>query len=383
MDQERHLKKVKEAIKNNLKDIVGEHDLITKDGDKIIRVPVRGLDLPDFRFGRNDKGVGQGDGGSEVGDVIGQEPGGQGPGKGKQAGQEPGVDYYEVDITVDELAELVFADLALPFILPKGGRLIKTNEVEFDELSHQGLMPNLDKKYTLRRHLKRKAMGGVKNPKVGGETRWDRIIDDDLMFKIWDEKERPLSQAAVIAMRDVSGSMGEFEKYISRSFYLWMVRFLRSRYQEVKIVFITHHTEAKEVNEEAFFNLGESGGTKVSSAYALADKIIDERFPISQWNIYPFHFSDGDNWGDVDNNECIKYINKLLGPDINNPRCNVFGYGEIREGGRGSYATSTLMKAYEVIKNPRFIRVTLTQKPDVYMALKEFFKKDRVLKMEF
>ena len=91
--------------------------------------------------------------------------------------------------------------------------------------------------------------------------------------------------------------MGEFEKYITRSFYFWMVRFLRQKYDHVRIVFITHHTEAREVDEDSFFKLGESGGTRVSSAYQLAVDVIKERFDPQFWNIYPFHFSDGDNWG--------------------------------------------------------------------------------------
>ena len=94
----------------------------------------------------------------------------------------------------------------------------------------------------------------------------------------------------VIAMRDVSGCMGEFEKYISRSFYFWMVRFLRTKYETVQIVFITHHTDAKEVDEEAFFNLGESGGTKVSSAYQLALDIVNERYEPSSVEHLPLPF---------------------------------------------------------------------------------------------
>ena len=120
--------------------------------------------------------------------------------------------------------------------------------------------------------------------------------------------------------------MGEFEKYISRSFYFWMVRFLRTKYNNVKIVFITHHTEAKEVDEETFFTLGESGGTQVSSAYELA--LRDHRGALSpdDWNIYPFHFSRRRQLGPWDNERCVKLVNELM------QRCNLFGYGEIREG---------------------------------------------------
>jgi uncharacterized sporulation protein YeaH/YhbH (DUF444 family) len=168
-------------------------------------------------------------------------------------------------------------------------------------------------------------------------------------------------------MMDVSGSMGEFEKYIARSFYFWMVRFLRTKYNNVQIVFISHHTEAKEVTEEEFFHKGESGGTQVSSAYELALQIIKERYNPDDWNIYPFHFSDGDNWPS-DNDECRALAEQLLA------RSNQLGYGEIRPQ-RHSYG-STLMSALERLDSPKFQSVVITQKGDVYPALRQFFAVD-------
>jgi sporulation protein YhbH len=358
IDQARHNEKVKEAIKGNLGSIVGEESIITSDGKKVVKVPIRSLDLPRFRFdrGRN-KQVGQGEGDSQVGDVLGVEPSSQGPGAGKQAGEMPGIDYYEAEVTVDELAALVFEDLGLPFLQPKGHAIVPSEDVRFNEVRRRGIMSNLDKRRTIRENLFRNARAG--------RPVFDGLSNDDLRFKTWERHVKEECNAVVIAMRDVSGSMGEFEKYISRSFYFWMVRFLRTRYSQVEIVFITHHTEAKEVDEDAFFNLGESGGTKVSSAYQLALEIVDQRYPPSEWNIYPFHFSDGDNWGEVDNQRCLDLVGGLL------ERGNAFGYGEIQEGGRRSL--STLMSTFTAISDPRFIGVTITSKEDVYPALKQFF----------
>jgi hypothetical protein len=159
-------------------------------------------------------------------------------------------------------------------------------------------------------------------------------------------------------------SMGEFEKYIARSFYFWMVRFLRTKYNNVQIVFISHHTEAKEVTEEEFFHKGESGGTQVSSAYELALEIIRARYNPDDWNIYPFHFSDGDNlpW---DNDRCVQLVTRLM------ELCNIFGYGEIREGHYRS--PSTLMSAYNKISDRKFTAVTISDKKEVYPALRKFF----------
>jgi sporulation protein YhbH len=366
IDQARHNERVKEAIKDSLGEIVSEESIITSDGKKIVKVPIRSLELPRFRFDRGKKNqTGQGQGKSKVGDVIGQEPGqGQGPGRGKQAGETPGIDYYEAEITVDELAALMFEDLGLPFLKPKGRALVESEDVRFDEVRRTGPMSNLDKRRTIRENLVRNARAGRRG--FGG------IQNDDLRFKTWERHIKEESNAVVIAMRDVSGSMGEFEKYITRSFYFWMVRFLRTRYTQVQIVFITHHTEAKEVDEDTFFNLGESGGTKVSSAYQLALDIANERYPASEWNTYPFHFSDGDNWGEVDNQRCLDLVKKLLAC------CNVFGYGEIQEGKRRS--PSTLMSAFQGLVEPRFIGVTISAKEEVFPALRAFFStRDDVL----
>ncbi len=358
IDQARHNAKVKEAIKGNLPAIVGEEAIITSDGDRVVKVPIRSLELPRFRFGENQGArAGQGPGGSRPGDVIDQEPGGQGPGRGKGAGEMPGVDYYEAELTIDEIAALVFEDLGLPFLKPKSRHQIEAETIRFDDVRRQGIMPNLDKRRTMLENVRRNARAGT--AAFGG------LSTDDLRFKTWQPTVTQENNAAVIAMRDVSGSMGEFEKYITRSFYFWMVRFLRSKYANVEIVFITHHTEAKEVDEDAFFNLGESGGTKVSSAYRLALDVMTERYDPSQWNVYAFHFSDGDNWGDVDNQRCLELVTAIL------ERANAFGYGEIQEG--RSSSPSTLMQAFSPIQEPGFIRVTIGGKDDVYPALRTFF----------
>ncbi|MCA1596320.1 MAG: DUF444 family protein [Chloroflexi bacterium] len=190
------------------------------------------------------------------------------------------------------------------------------------------------------------------------------LKNEDLRFKTWEPDIRFESNAVVLAMMDVSGSMGAFEKYIARSFYFWMVRFLRTRYQNVQIVFISHHSEAREVTEEEFFNKGESGGTRVSSAYQLALDIIGERFPTADWNIYPFHFSDGDNQSS-DNELCLRLARDLTA------KCNLFGYGEIHETQR--YFHSTLLSAFNSIEDEKFVSLSITDKSDVYTALRRFF----------
>ncbi len=357
IDQERHKEKIKEAIKNNLHEIVSREDIILSDGRRVVKVPIRNLEQYKFRFDDN-KGerVGQGQGGTKVGDVIGRDPSpGQGKGKG-EAGDQAGVDYFEAEVNVDELAALIFEDLGLPNLEEKRSQQLEAEAVQFTDIRRTGILSNLDKRRTIRENIKRNAMKG--------SARFGDVRNEDLRFKTWEPTIRHESNAVIIAMMDVSGSMGEFEKYIARSFYFWMVRFLRTKYQNVEIVFISHHTEAKIVTEEEFFTKGESGGTRVSSAYALAMDAIQNRYPASDWNIYPFHFSDGDNMFS-DNRVCVDLVNRLL------TVCNLFGYGQIKQ---GWYPAGTLMSVYsQEIDNDKFVAVTIEDKEDVYPALRKFF----------
>jgi len=359
MDQQRHMEKVKEAIKKNLADIVAEESIIMSEGKKIIKVPIKSLEEYHFRYNRQKQQyAGQGEGSTKKGDVLGKDGAANGPGKGPGAGSEPGIDYYEAEISVDELSELIFADLGLPNLREKRQQELETESYQFHDVRKKGLMSNIDKRRTILESIKRHAIEG--NYETG-------IIPDDLRYKIWDQDIRYQSNAVVLAMMDTSGSMGPFEKYIARSFFFWMVRFLRTKYQNVIIRFLAHHTTAKEVTEKEFFQKGESGGTKCSSVYELALDIIKKRYSPDDYNIYPFHFSDGDNLPS-DNEKCLELVGKLL------KVCNLFGYGEI-EG--LYYNSSSLMAVYKRINDPKFASVLIRDKTGVYPALKAFFKSNQ------
>jgi len=363
-DQMRHQEKVKEAIQKNLPDLVSEESIVMSNGSHVVRIPIRSMEEYRFRYNYNkSKHVGQGNGESQVGDVIAREKPQQAgqPGKGQGAGDQAGSDYYEAEVSVEELENILFSEMELPLLEEKEQENIKVDRITFNDIRKKGLMGNIDKKRTILQSIKRNALQGVQ-PK--GKQQKMKISIDDLRFKTWDEIVVPHSNAVVIAMMDTSGSMGVFEKYITRSFFFWMVRFLRTMYERVEIVFIAHHTEAKEVTEDLFFTKGESGGTICSSAYKKALEIIDERYPPSRFNIYPFHFSDGDNLTS-DNERCIGLVRKLM--EVS----NLFGYGEVNQYNRHS----TLMTTYRHLKDPKFMHYVIREKGQVYHALKYFFKK--------
>lgn len=358
-DQKRHQEKVQEAIRNNLPDLITEESIIMSNGRDVVKIPIRSLDEYKIRYNYDkNKHVGQGDGDSQVGDVVARDGGReQGPGKGQGAGDQPGEDYFEAEVSLMELEEVLFKELELPNLKRKEQEENIVENIEFNDIRKTGLMGNIDKKRTMMTAFKRNAMNG--------KPAFHPIYKDDLKFKTWNEILKPDSKAVVLAMMDTSGSMGIWEKYMARSFFFWMTRFLRTKYETVEIEFIAHHTEAKVVSEDDFFSKGESGGTICSSAYRKALELIEQKYPQSKYNIYPFHFSDGDNLTS-DNARCVKLVEDLMKVS------NMFGYGEVNQYNRHS----TLMSAYKNIKNEKFSYYILKQKADVFHAMKSFFKNE-------
>ncbi|MCQ6267116.1 sporulation protein YhbH [Fictibacillus sp. WQ 8-8] len=364
-DHQRHMEKVQEAIKNNLPDLISEENIILSNGRDVIKIPIRSLDEYKIRYNyEKNKHVGQGDGDSQVGDVVARDGNGNqaGAGKGKgQAGDKPGADYSEAEVSLAELQEFLFKELELPDLKQKEQDNIVLEKVEFNDIRKTGLMGNVDKKRTILTAFKRNALKG--KPAIAP------IYNDDLRFKTWNEVVKPESKAVVLAMMDTSGSMGIWEKYMARSFFFWMTRFLRSKYETVEIEFIAHHTEAKVVTEEDFFSKGESGGTICSSAYRKALELIETKYSPSRFNIYPFHFSDGDNLTS-DNARCVKLVQEIM------EHSNMFGYGEVNAYNRHS----TLMSVYKNITDPKFNYYILKEKADVYHSMKSFFRKREAAK---
>jgi uncharacterized protein len=200
-DQERHKEKVKQAIKENLSDLISDESIIMSDGRNIVKIPIRSLDEYRFRYNFNkSRQSGSGDGDTQIGDVIAQgKPDGQGPGQGPGAGDVPGLDYYEVGVSMEDLESILFAELELPNLAPKAPEQVVTNDIDFRDVRKKGLSSNIDKKRTLIEAIRRNQLNAT------GQV---RITPDDLRYKTWDDIEKPDSNAVVLALMDTSGSMG-------------------------------------------------------------------------------------------------------------------------------------------------------------------------------
>jgi len=357
LDQIRHREKVDEVIKQQLGDLIVDESIVMTDGKRNLKIPMRSLEEFRFRFDFNKQhNTGQSEKKVAKGDILGRDPAsGRAGGSGTGAGDEPGVDIYEAEVTLEELASLLFQELMLPNLDDKKRPLIAQDRPRFNDVRKKGLMANVDKKRTLLESIKRQAMAGHVNQKVS-------ITPADLRFKTWESHPNYQTNAVIFAMMDTSGSMGQFEKYIARIFFFWMVRFLRTKYENVDIRFLAHHTEAKEVTEEQFFTKGESGGTRCSSVYRLALDIITETYPPAHYNIYPVHFTDGDNIGS-DNSLALKLMQQLV------EASRVVGYGEILR----THYSSTLMSTLKRITDPKLRLVTIRDRNEVYGALKAVF----------
>ena len=213
-DRQRHRQKVREAVRENIADLIAEESIIGKNKDKIIKVPIRGMKEYRFIYGENVPGVGQGDGNSQPGQVVGKANGeGQGPGEG-QAGDQAGVDYYETDVTLEELIDIMFEDLELPDLERKTLREIPSERVSKRKgFRKMGVRVRLDKRRTAMARIRRK----VAVMRRDGLTEWDPeqrfpFHTDDMTYRHLVEDVRPDSNAAVVCIMDTSGSMDTMKK---------------------------------------------------------------------------------------------------------------------------------------------------------------------------
>jgi hypothetical protein len=353
---------VRGRIKKDLRKYMSHGEMIGRQGKRYVSIPLPQIDIPRFRYGtQQGGGVGQGDG--DVGDPIARGDGESGQG---EAGSEPGQHVLEVDITLEELAQILGEELQLPNIEPKGRKNIVSEKDRYSGIRKTGPDSLRHFKRTYRESLRRQLISGDYNP----ENPIIVPIRDDMRYRSWKETMLPESNAVIIYMMDVSGSMGTEQKELVRITAFWIETWLRSQYREIDIRYIVHDAAAKEVDQETFYHIREGGGTKISSAYKLCHKLIDERYPADEWNIYPFHFSDGDNWGGGDTRECIELLRKEL-----LPRANLFSYGQVRSlYGSGRFAHDL----EEYLGNEESLVISeIADREDIYDSIKDFLGKGK------
>jgi len=361
-DRSRFREIVKGKVRQNLREYISHGEMIGRKGKDLVSIPVPSLNVPRFRYGNNNTGgVGKGEG--EVGKPVGKGDDNGGTGA---AGSEPGRHVLEVDITLEELAEIMADELQLPRIEPKGNATIAEEKHRYNSIRNTGPDSLRHFKRTYVRALRRQIATGqysLAKPRV-------IPMKEDNRYRSWSTTSEPQANAAVIYMMDVSGSMTDDQKEIVRTEAFWIDTWLRNEYDGVECRYIIHDAAAKEVDEHSFYHTRESGGTRISAAYKVCAELLDREFPVQDWNIYCFQFSDGDNWGE-DSVESLRLLKERL-----LPVCNLYCYGQVDSPyGSGDYLHSLNEEFGD--EHETLVLSEIASKDGIYDSIKCFLGKGK------
>ncbi|MBM6549682.1 YeaH/YhbH family protein [Marinomonas ostreistagni] len=337
VNRQRFLRRYKEHIRKAVEQAVNQRSIQDLDRGEQITIPKRDIHEPHFGHGQGGKGSIVHPGNKEFasGDRIPKPEGGQGggSGQGNASNQGEGEDDFVFQISQEEFLDFVFEDLALPNLVRKDLKEIKEFNLKHAGVVSEGTPSKLNLVRSMRNaYARRMVMSSSSRRKLAeAEAEREALLDSassaeekarlvwldeqiellkqkiestpfldtyDLRYNHHIKEPRPSSKAVMFCIMDVSGSMTQETKNIAKRFFILLYLFLHRNYEKIDVVFIRHHTSAKEVTEEEFFYSRETGGTIVSSALKLMHKIVKERYSPDQWNIYAAQASDGDNWDD-------------------------------------------------------------------------------------
>jgi sporulation protein YhbH len=363
-DHSRFRQIVRGRIRKNLRQYISKGEILGRKGKDVVSIPIPQIVIPRFVFGKRQAGgVGQGDWppGDHVGGEEGESEGGQG-----KAGQGEGQHAIEVDITLDELADILGEELELPSIQNKGQSVIRSRKEKYTGIRRAGPESLRHFKRTYREALKRSIAAGSYNQDL------PIVIPqrEDKRFRSWREANEPVANAVIIYLMDVSGSMGEEQKEIVRIESFWIDTWLRRQYEGLESRYIIHDALAREVDRETFFHTRESGGTMISSAYRLASQLIENEYPPDNWNIYPFHFSDGDNWSMDDTLQCVELLRQHILPKV-----NMFAYGQVESPYGSGQFVKDLHEHFG--DDERVVTSEIPDKEGIIVSIKDFLGKGK------
>lgn len=364
-DHQRFRQIVRGKIRKDLRKFISRGDLLGREGGRTVSIPIHDIDIPTFRYGDNSGGVGMGEGGE--GDSVSSGKGDKG-----QGGENEGKHLMEVDVSLEELADILAEELRLPRIKPRGEHKITTIRDKYTGIRPVGPASLRHFKRTYREALKRQLMSGSYDPD-------DPVIipiKNDLRFRTWNEVKKPQSNAVIVYMMDVSGSMGDDQKELVRLEAFWIDTWLRRNYEGIESRYIVHDVRAAEVDKKTFFGVKEDGGTRISSALECARNLLKAHYDPASWNVYLFHFSDGDNSSEADNKLCVKILDEEL-----LPVCNMFGYCQVASAyGSGSFL-NVLHEAFPGGNadeaGPKLVTSKVNGRDDLIESLRTFFKAGR------
>ena len=361
-DRARFREIVRGRLRGDLRKYLSTSELLGRRGEHAVSIPVPQIELPRLRFGENKQGVGQGPG--DKGDPLaGEAKEGEGAGA---AGEQEGQHLFEVEVELEELARMLGEELELPDIRPRGDRCIDSEGGRYSGLRESGPRSLRHFRRTYRNALRRTIGSGLLDP------RDPRVvpIPDDERFRWRKSHPQPDSSAVIFHVMDVSGSMGREQKEIVRIEAFWIDTWLRHQYKNLEVNYIVHDAVAHQVDQHTFFHLRESGGTKISSAYELALQLIRDKYPSAEWNVYPFHFSDGDNWSSRDTERCVELLKNALLPQVNQ-----FCYGQVKSAYGSGQFKKDLDQAFRA--DEKVVTTDIPDRDGILASIKAFLGKGR------
>jgi uncharacterized protein len=404
VNRQRFIRRYKNQIKKSVSDAINRRKITDMDKGETINIPSKDLSEPNFSFG--DGGVVErvfpGNKEFTQGEHIERQKSGTGKGQGSNSSNSgEGEDAFVFDLSREEFLEIYFEDLALPDLVRKELAQVKTFKSTRAGFTTSGTPSNLSIiRSMIKAKSRRTSLSGVykkrlkrleeelgellerKNPtptedqikaleeKIAVARRKMQAIPFvdtiDLRYRNSVRTPLPSTQAVMFCIMDVSGSMDEEKKNLAKRFFILLYLFLTKMYEHIELVFIRHHTIAKEVTEEEFFYSRETGGTVVSSALEIMTDIIKERYPDTAWNVYVAQASDGDNWN-ADSPRCEELLEKNIMPFV-----QYFAYIEIM-----AHEHQSLWESYLKVKEkfPQFAMESIDSVAEIYPVFRELFKK--------
>ncbi len=362
-DYNRFKQIIRGRIKQDLRKYMSSGEMIGKKGKDLVSIPIQRIDIPHFVHSpQQQQGVGQGEG--QPGTVL--SPGDPKDGSG-QAGSLPGQHILEVDIPLAELAAILGEELELPRIEPRGQKKnITSTKEKYSGIHRAGPESLRHFKRTFRQALRRQLCTGTynfENPVI-------IPIREDRRYRSWKLVPQPAANAVIVYIMDVSGSMGAEQKEVVRTESFWIDTWLKSQYKGIETRYLIHDAAAREVDSETFYHTRESGGTIISSAYKLCDRIIHDEYDPKEWNMYVFHFSDGDNWSGEDTELCFRILKERILPYV-----NLFCYGQVESQYGSGQFLKDIKEHMSGIEN--LIVSKIDSRDDIYDSIKTFLGKGK------
>lgn len=405
VNRQRFLQRYRHQIQKAVSDAVSERSITDIDKGGKVSIPARDISEPSIYHGQggHNTRVLPGNKHFSEGDKIARPEGGSGQGSGGNASNTgEGIDDFSFTLSQEEFLDFMFDGLELPNLIKRQLSGLEEFKTVRAGIANEGQPGRINIVRSLRSaNMRRIALASGKRRQLAelqeevlafealpeverDKERLQQLLDAiaklekaigripwldtfDLKYNLHIKQPIPRSKAVMFCIMDVSGSMDQATKDIAKRFFILLYLFLQRNYEKTEIVFIRHHTSAKEVDEDEFFHSRETGGTVVSSALKLMQEIIEDRYSPEQWNIYGAQASDGDNWGE-DSDVCRDILVDDLLPD-----CQYFSYIEITNNEH-----QALWSTYETIHDDypdHFALQHIREVSDIYPVFRELFHK--------